>query len=351
MDILDLGTGTGNLAVRFSVLGCNLWCTDFSESMLDKARAKLPATQFFCHDLRAEWPAMLERRFYRVISGYVFHHFELEKKVSLCLELAAQRLAPGGRLLIGDLSFNSQTALDDFKRGIDDWEDEFYWLADESVQALGDAGLNASYEQVSVLRNVHKSTQGRSRFGSCFIKGCLEKRSYLLSTGVTFRGTRGSPVFQIQGRIQIAVDDQVADVALVHALAQIQPGHEGTQHDHRTIVLRISCHSLLRFAQDRLCLNQFQLSVTIPLRRSFSYSGVDKFQEEISPCPSRSAFSRWKKHSYFMVNNFTYSTGNEINMVVPCPGALLAMSVPPCASTRCLAIASPRPMPPESVDL
>jgi putative AdoMet-dependent methyltransferase len=155
MDVLDLGTGTGNLAVRFSVLGCNLWCTDFSESMLDKARAKLPAAQFFCHDLRAKWPAMLERRFDRVVSGYVFHHFELEKKVSLCRELVAQRLAPGGRLLIADLSFNSQTTLNDFKKGINDWGDEFYWLADESLRALGDAGLNATYVQVSPCAGVY----------------------------------------------------------------------------------------------------------------------------------------------------------------------------------------------------
>jgi putative AdoMet-dependent methyltransferase len=155
MDVLDLGTGTGNLAVRFSVLGCNLWCTDFSESMLDKARVKLPAAQFFCHDLRAEWPAILERRFDRVVSGYVFHHFELEKKVSLCRELVTQRLAPQGRLVIADLSFPSQVAMDEFKTRIDDWEDEFYWLADVSVRALGDAGLNAIYEQVSPCAGVY----------------------------------------------------------------------------------------------------------------------------------------------------------------------------------------------------
>ena len=45
---------------------------------------------------------------------------------------------------------------------------------------------------VSVLRNLHKSTQGRLRFGSCFVEDCLVSRSYTLSTGVTSRGTRGS---------------------------------------------------------------------------------------------------------------------------------------------------------------
>jgi hypothetical protein len=67
-----------------------------------------------------------------------------------------------GRLVIADLSFPSQVAMDDFKKEIDDWEDEFYWLADESVQALGDAGLNASYEQVSPCAGVYLMAKGTS---------------------------------------------------------------------------------------------------------------------------------------------------------------------------------------------
>ena len=155
MSVLDLGTGTGNLALRFAERGCELWCTDFSEPMLAKARVKLPQARFLTHDLRAPWPAELNRRFDRIVSGYVFHHFNLGKKASLCEELVVQRLAPGGRLVIADLSFPSQAALDDFKKGIDDWEDEFYWLADESLQALTAAGLNVGYEQVSPCAGVY----------------------------------------------------------------------------------------------------------------------------------------------------------------------------------------------------
>ena len=161
MDILDLGTGTGNLAVRFSDLGCNLWCTDFSEPMLDKARAKLPGAKFFVHDLRAVWPSGLDRRFDRIVSGYVFHHFPLEKKVSLSREVVMQRLISGGRLVIADLSFASQAMMDEFKKGIDDWEEEFYWLADESESALVKAGLLVKYTQVSPCAGVYLITEGK----------------------------------------------------------------------------------------------------------------------------------------------------------------------------------------------
>ena len=155
MDVLDLGAGTGNLAVRFAERGCNLWCTDFSAPMLAKAQAKLPQAHFVQHDLREAWPVELERRFDCIVSGYVFHHFNLDKKVNLCSKLVAERLALQGKLIVADLSFPSQAALNEFKKGIADWEEEFYWLADESLEALKAAGLDVVYEQVSACAGVY----------------------------------------------------------------------------------------------------------------------------------------------------------------------------------------------------
>jgi putative AdoMet-dependent methyltransferase len=155
MDVLDMGTGTGNLAIRFAEIGCTLWCTDFSEVMLVKAREKLPQAQFVLHDLRAPWPSELDRRFDRIASGYVFHHFDLAKKVELCRELVLKRLESQGRLVVADLSFPSLAAKEEFARRIPDWEEEFYWLADESVRALWDAGLMVDYEQVSPCAGVY----------------------------------------------------------------------------------------------------------------------------------------------------------------------------------------------------
>lgn len=158
--ILDLGTGTGNLALLFAQKGCRLTCTDFSEAMLAKARQKLPGASFFLHDLRQPLPSELHQPFDHIISAYVFHHFDLGQKIRLCADLVRNHLAPGGSLLIGDISFPSQAAQEAFRQGIPDWEDEFYWLADESLEGLKKANLTADYLQVSPCAGVYVLQSG-----------------------------------------------------------------------------------------------------------------------------------------------------------------------------------------------
>ena len=159
MSILDLGTGTGNLALRFAELGCELWGTDFSATMLAKAKPKLPQMRLFQADLRADWPPELNRRFDRIISAYVFHHFELGKKVEIIAELANLRLNPNGRIIIADIAFQDQTALKIEKVAAgDEWEDEYYWLVGETLPALHTAGLKAQYHPVSSCAGVFEIT-------------------------------------------------------------------------------------------------------------------------------------------------------------------------------------------------
>jgi ubiquinone/menaquinone biosynthesis C-methylase UbiE len=59
MKVLDLGVGTGNLAERFVRRGCTVWGVDFSASMLEKAREKLPHAHLLRGDLLGEWPLEL----------------------------------------------------------------------------------------------------------------------------------------------------------------------------------------------------------------------------------------------------------------------------------------------------
>jgi len=150
MQVLDLGIGTGNLAVRFIEAGCAVWGIDFSVEMLTKAQAKLPHTVLVQADLR-DWPMKLQRPFDRVVSAYVFHEFDLETKVRLLHRIAGHHLTAGGRIVVADIAFPS---VEDRTRASQQWTDswdadEFYWAADEASAACARVGLHVTYKQVS----------------------------------------------------------------------------------------------------------------------------------------------------------------------------------------------------------
>jgi putative AdoMet-dependent methyltransferase len=150
MRVLDLGTGTGNLAFRFAGLGCELWCTDFSEAMLAKARMKLPGAHFLLHDLRDEWPSGLPEHLDCIVSAYVFHHFEPAEKIRLVQKIISDLLLPGARLVIGDIVFPDHAAQEIAQAAAGDaWEQEFYWIADEALAAFKRVDLKVEYIQVS----------------------------------------------------------------------------------------------------------------------------------------------------------------------------------------------------------
>jgi len=151
MQVLDLGTGTGNLAVRFIRAGCAVWGIDFSAAMLAKAQAKLPHTVLVQADLMRDWPMELQRPFDRVVSAYVLHEFDLETKVRLLHRIVAHHLTAGGRIVVADIAFPSvEDRTQASKQGADSWDaDEFYWAADEASAACARVGLQVAYKQVS----------------------------------------------------------------------------------------------------------------------------------------------------------------------------------------------------------
>jgi len=90
MSVLDLGTGTGNLAGRFLSHGCAVWATDFSSAMLEKAKEKYPNLVTACANISECPPTDFRMRYDRIVSAYAFHHLQLRDKVQLL-----QRLVTG----------------------------------------------------------------------------------------------------------------------------------------------------------------------------------------------------------------------------------------------------------------
>jgi len=160
--VLDLGAGTGAIAEMFARAGCRVWGVDFSEEMLVRARAKLPGAIFARADVRHPLPPDFPRRYDAIVSGYTFHHFPLDEKVTLARRLVDEHLPPGAPLLIGDIAFPTAAGQDAVRRALgDDWEQEYYWLADETLPALA-AGLDARFHLISNCAGVFE-IRGKER--------------------------------------------------------------------------------------------------------------------------------------------------------------------------------------------
>ena len=157
MRVLDLGTGTGNLASRFLDAGCEVWGMDFSAQMLAQARAKLPQLRTVQADLSAdEWPRALNQLFDRIVSSYVLHDLHPAHRVQLLARLIGDHLVDGGRIVIADIAYPDQAARAQAQAH---WgrlwgEDEHYWAADETIAACRTIGASCTYYQASSCAGV-----------------------------------------------------------------------------------------------------------------------------------------------------------------------------------------------------
>lgn len=167
-DALDLGIGTGNLAGRLLERGCTVWGLDFSVKMLARVHEKYPQIELLKADIRGDWPIDVDRRFDRILSAYVLHEFDLDSKIRLVEKLARGHLADGGRIVVGDISFATRGTRSEVEERLSrrwneekgQWErwwddDEYYWAADETMEALAGKGLRACYQQVSFCGGVY----------------------------------------------------------------------------------------------------------------------------------------------------------------------------------------------------
>jgi len=148
-NVLDIGIGTGVLAKKLIDGGNKVTGIDFSQKMLDIAASRVPDAVLIRHDFGDGFPIQLaEQKFDFIISTYALHHLEDEAKITF-IQDAVNFLAPDGKIIIGDIAFETEEAQDACRDDSGDgWDDdEFYFVMETLSPHLKDFSWH--YQQIS----------------------------------------------------------------------------------------------------------------------------------------------------------------------------------------------------------
>ena len=99
--ILELGCGTGKNTVFLAQIGKQVRALDFSQGMVEKARAKVQAenVRFEMADLTQRWPCEADA-YDLIVCNLVLEHIE---NLSHIFSEAQRTLRPGGRFFLNEL--------------------------------------------------------------------------------------------------------------------------------------------------------------------------------------------------------------------------------------------------------
>lgn len=153
--VLDIGTGTGELARRFSQnRGCRVVGLDPSPGMVAEASRKAVEGEWGDVEFQvAEAPFLSipypDGVFDAVASTQAFHHLHERHKGAAIREMA-RVLKSGGRLALGDPMFQSRADLEAaLARWPDELEEEYFAYLDTLPAMFRDAGLSFHAERLS----------------------------------------------------------------------------------------------------------------------------------------------------------------------------------------------------------
>lgn len=131
--VLDIGFGTGTLTTKLYEHGCAVYGQDFSSRMIELASEKMPNAHLYQGDFTQGLAEPLLRQNYDfIVATYSLHHLTDEQKVDF-LRALLKRLNAGGKILIGDVAFETRSKLEQCRQETgDEWdEDEIYFVIDE----------------------------------------------------------------------------------------------------------------------------------------------------------------------------------------------------------------------------
>jgi len=153
--VLDIGTGTGELARRFAQnRDCRVVGLDPSAAMVETARHKAATGEWGDVEFQIAEAPFLEipypdGAFDAVASTQAFHHIHERHKLAAVGEMA-RVLKAGGRLALGEPMFQNRADLEAaLARWPDELEEEYFAYLDTLPAMFRDAGLSFHAEQLS----------------------------------------------------------------------------------------------------------------------------------------------------------------------------------------------------------
>lgn len=148
--VLDIGFGTGLLTTQLYNEGYQITGIDFSSNMIDIAKKKMPNATLINWDFASGLPIeIISNKYDNIISTYAIHHLSDEGKIEFIKSLL-KLLNVNGKILIGDVSFETSQELDQCKEMYKEiWDnEEIYFVANEMMKSLNDL-YYCNYDKIS----------------------------------------------------------------------------------------------------------------------------------------------------------------------------------------------------------
>ena len=131
--VLDIGFGTGTLTTKLYERGCTVYGQDFSSRMIAWASEKMPDAHLYQGDFTKGLVNPLRSvRYDYIVATYSLHHLTDAQKSGFLQDLR-NYLKENGKIIIGDVAFETRKDLEQCKQKAGDtWdEDEIYFVVEE----------------------------------------------------------------------------------------------------------------------------------------------------------------------------------------------------------------------------
>lgn len=147
--VLDIGFGTGVLTTQLYNNGHEITGIDFSRNMINIAKEKMPQAKLIRWDFSKGLPNEIKyNKFDYIINTYAIHHLKDEEKINF-IKLLSSKLSAKGKIIIGDVSFETRKQLEKCKEKYKDYWDneEYYFVSEEIIEKLKE--FNCEYIKLS----------------------------------------------------------------------------------------------------------------------------------------------------------------------------------------------------------